>query len=138
MTDDLVARIADVLPPVRVSEVVADWPADEREIYRTPDGLSLTETRERLDRLRREKAARAVLDVLGIPVAPRQPGAWDIGDPEPEGVTGLVDETDGCDGCSPHWGKTDSGEYKGYKDGGKVYLSWAELVRRWGPLKEAE
>lgn len=64
-------------------------------------------------------------------------GTWDMGDPEPVGVGGVDDDTDGdCDGCSPHWGRTYQGEWKGYKDGGKVYLDWAELVRRWGPVTE--
>ena len=63
--------------------------------------------------------------------------AFDMGSEEPESVTGLRDYTDGdCDDCSPYWGRTYSGEWKGYKDGGKVYLDWAELVRRWGPLTE--
>jgi hypothetical protein len=63
-------------------------------------------------------------------------GKWDIGDPEPEGVTSVLDyaECDDYDHGSSHWGRTSGGEWKGYKDGGKVYLSWAELTRRWGPL----
>ncbi|MBT0771749.1 hypothetical protein KIH74_22605 [Kineosporia sp. J2-2] len=64
MTDDLVARIADVLPPVRVSEVVAEWPADEAELCRSYDYDSIAERNEKLDQLRREKAARRVLEVL--------------------------------------------------------------------------
>jgi hypothetical protein len=36
---------------------------------------------------------------------------------------------------SPEWHRTmDGQEWKGYKGGGKDYLSWPELVRRWGPL----
>lgn len=35
---------------------------------------------------------------------------------------------------SPEWHRTTSRGWKGYKDGGKEYLSWPELVRRWGPL----
>lgn len=65
------------------------------------------------------------------------PRAWDIGAPEPDAVTGVHDGTDGdCDGCSPSWGRTYQSQWKGYKDGGKVYLEWAELVRRWGPVTE--
>lgn len=62
--DDLVARIADVLPTPQVSEIVGKWPADERDYFRTGDWMSFSDRREKLDRLRREKAARAVLDVL--------------------------------------------------------------------------
>ncbi len=66
---------------------------------------------------------------------------WDVGDPEPPpDVIGVRDYTDGdCDGCSPHWGRTvnDPGTWKGYKDGGKVYLSWADLTRHWGPVTAA-
>ncbi len=62
--------------------------------------------------------------------------SWDIGDPEPEGVNAVRDYTDGDDDSSPSWGRTYAGEWKGYKDGGKTYLDWAELVRRWGPVKE--
>lgn len=36
----------------------------------------------------------------------------------------------------PEWHRTMDGDWKGYKDGGKEYLSWPELVRRWGPLTE--
>lgn len=69
-------------------------------------------------------------------MASDQPRGWDIGDPEPEGVGSVHDGTDGDEGCSPSWGRTYDGEWKGYKDGGKVYLDWAELVRRWGPVEE--
>jgi hypothetical protein len=64
---------------------------------------------------------------------------WDTGDQPPDDtVIGLCDYTDGqdCNGCSNAWGRVTgrNGEWKGYKDGGKVYLDWAELTRRWGPL----
>lgn len=68
---------------------------------------------------------------------------WDIGDPEPgEDVLGVLDYTADeydpndleCDD-RPGWGRTYHGDWKGYK-GGKIYLGWDELVRRWGPLKE--
>lgn len=62
------------------------------------------------------------------------PRAWDIGDSEPEGVIGVHDGTDNDGDDSPRWGRTYSGDWKGYKNGGKVYLDWAELVRRWGPV----
>lgn len=63
---------------------------------------------------------------------------WDIGDPEPAGVTAVDDNT--CEPDDPDsglWGRTVNGqEWKGYKNGFKVYLSWDELVRRWGPVFE--
>lgn len=65
------------------------------------------------------------------------PQTWDIGDPEPEGVQAVRDYTADCwdsgDPNSPDWGRTYDGEWKGSKDG-SIYLSWAELVRRWGPV----
>lgn len=64
---------------------------------------------------------------------------WDIGDDEPEGVTHVHDDTDDeDDGNSSHWGRTDRGEWKGYKMGYKIYLDWPELVRRWGPVGEVD
>ena len=68
---------------------------------------------------------------------------WDMGDAEPD-VTAVWDYTDpggsaeGWGNDSARWGRTAQGEWKGYKDGGKVYLEWAELVRRWGPLTRAD
>lgn len=63
---------------------------------------------------------------------------WDMGDAEPEtDVTKVLDCTapaDPEDADSDSWGRTYSGDWKGYKNGGKVYLDWAELVRRWGPV----
>lgn len=61
---------------------------------------------------------------------------WDIGDPEPEGVLAVTDGTDTDGEDSDTWGHTHSGEWKGYKNGGKIYLDWPELVRRWGPVTE--
>ena len=68
---------------------------------------------------------------------------WDLGDPEPgEDVLSVLDYTD--EGYQPNgwerddnprWGRTYDGRWKGYK-GGKIYLSWDELTRRWGPLQE--
>src|SRR6478735_5674636 len=62
-------------------------------------------------------------------------GRWDTGDPQPDdNVIGICDYTDGqdCSGCSNAWGKVvRSNEWKGYKDGGTVYLDWDELTRRW-------
>ena len=60
---------------------------------------------------------------------------WDMGDTEPAGIDAVTDYSDDDGECdSARWGRTTSGEWKGYKNGGKVYLSWAELVRRWGPV----
>ncbi len=62
---------------------------------------------------------------------------WDIGDPEPEpDVIVVLDGTDSDGEDNPDWGRTYDGDWKGYKNGGKVYLDWAELVRRWGPVSE--
>lgn len=65
--------------------------------------------------------------------------SWDVGDPEPDesvlAVRDLIDDDD-SDGCSPHWGRTYSREWKGYKGGNSRYLSWQELLRRWGPVVE--
>ncbi len=67
---------------------------------------------------------------------------WDVGDPEPDGVTAVHDHTHtpwdhgDWDRDSSRWGRTVNGEWKGYKNGGKAYLDWAELVRRWGPVVE--
>ena len=68
----------------------------------------------------------------------RGPARWDLGSGEPpEEVQAVLDYTAEGEGeDSPHWGRTASG-WKGYKDGGKVYLDWPELVRRWGPVAEA-
>ena len=64
--------------------------------------------------------------------------SWDIGDPEPEGVTHVHDDSDDDgDGNSSHWGRT-AVDWKGYKAGYKTYLSWAELVRRWGPVRKVD
>lgn len=59
----------------------------------------------------------------------------DYAQPEPpEGVNSVTDETEGDGEDSNQWGRTFDGEWKGYKDGGKCYLGWDELVRRWGPI----
>lgn len=67
---------------------------------------------------------------------------WDIGDPEPpDDVIGVSDYTapdsdTSYDPDAPTWGRTAQHGWKGYKNGGKTYLDWAELVRRWGPVTE--
>lgn len=65
-------------------------------------------------------------------------GPWDIGSNESD-VSAVLDYTheytdDDYDCDSSRWGRTVNGEWKGYKNGGKVYLDWSELARRWGPL----
>ncbi|EHK86399.1 hypothetical protein [Rhodococcus pyridinivorans] len=67
---------------------------------------------------------------------------WDIGDPEPaEDVTAVFsvhfDDTDEYEGGVPlRFGRTYSGDWKTYLFGGKAYYDWAELVRRFGPVRE--
>lgn len=70
--------------------------------------------------------------------APSGRRSWDIGDPEPEGVTRVYDHTHPADIDEEPalWGRTAGGDWKGYKNGGKIYLDWPELVRRWGPVEE--
>ena len=57
-----------------------------------------------------------------------------MGDPDPHEIVILTDSTEQTDESSPAWARTFDGDWKGYKDGGKVYLSWEELTRRYGPL----
>ncbi len=77
---------------------------------------------------------------------PRGPRRWDVGSEHPPvDVQVLADHTaeddvrDDQDSWT--WGRVSAPDaggavWKGYKNGGKVYLDWAELVRRWGPLAE--
>lgn len=65
---------------------------------------------------------------------------WDIGDPYEEldtmptrlQSTWFHDLT----GNTLRFTLTMQGEWKGYVDGTKVYLSWPELLRRFGPVRE--
>ena len=72
------------------------------------------------------------------------PRTFDMGDPEPEDVQKLVDyrvddyEPDCPEGWSPYWSRTEHHGWKGYTDGGKSYIRWDELARRYGPLSEQE
>lgn len=66
---------------------------------------------------------------------------WDIGDQDPGPDVDEVfslEFTD--DDCQPwRFGRTyQPDEWKGYIGGGKVYYPWAELVRRFGPVREAQ
>lgn len=68
---------------------------------------------------------------------------WDIGDPEPKGVHEVAsiefDDTDDfCRGVPLIIGKTFAGEWKTYLFGGDVYYDWAEMVRRFGPVREVK
>lgn len=66
---------------------------------------------------------------------------YDMGDertvPPPQ-VWGLSDYTAPDNEQDAYvWGRVtgrNGYEWKGYKNGGKVYLDWPELLRRWGPL----
>lgn len=69
---------------------------------------------------------------------------FDIGDPEPEDVTSVIEvdelghlirfEDEG--GSYSTWARTSNGSgWKGYK-GGKEYRDWPDLVRRFGPVME--
>lgn len=72
------------------------------------------------------------------------PRTFDMGDPEPEDVQSLVDyrEDQYDPECTtdwyPYWGRADHKGWKGYANGGKTYIEWDELVRRYGPLREEE
>ena len=62
---------------------------------------------------------------------------WDMGDPEPaelETVITSFGETE--DGRDLDFGRCSDGTWKGYVFGRKCYLSWPELLRRFGPLVE--
>ena len=64
---------------------------------------------------------------------------WNIGDADPgTDVTSVATVEIDDEDCRPiYFGRTHSDdEWKGYDRGGKVYLSWAELVRRYGPIAE--
>ena len=61
--------------------------------------------------------------------------SWDIGTPEPEGVGAVNDYTypdDLEDQDSPSWGRTYDGDWKGYKNGSKVYLLAKDPRCLWG------
>lgn len=66
---------------------------------------------------------------------------YDLGDEQnvpPSHVWGLSDHTAPDNEQDAYvWGRVKGRggqQWKGYKNGGKVYLDWPELLRRWGPL----
>lgn len=64
---------------------------------------------------------------------------WDIGDSDPGVLVQLVKTTEITDdyGDPIQFGrKVDPDLWKGYDRGEKIYLSWIELVRRYGPITE--
>lgn len=61
---------------------------------------------------------------------------WDLGDQQPPNVRWVVESAEDVSGeDSPHWALTSIGVWKGYKNGSKVYLDWATVLRRWGPVE---
>lgn len=86
-----------------------------------------------------DRAADALDDLDGLPPAPL-PQSWDIGDEDPGERVNTVKtaEITDEDSRSIVFGRTyETDEWKGYVHGGKVYYSWAELVRRYGPIENA-
>ncbi|MCD2099590.1 hypothetical protein QNA24_29935 [Rhodococcus qingshengii] len=69
---------------------------------------------------------------------------WDIGDPEPgddvlEVASIEFDDIDEYDSGVPlRFGRTYAGEWKTYLFGGKSYYNWADVVRRFGPVREVK
>lgn len=74
------------------------------------------------------------LIAAGYGLLPVEPVAWHH-TPEPEGVQVVNDDTDNEGEDQNRWARTNNGTgWKGYKNGGSVYLEWEELERRWGPI----
>lgn len=85
------------------------------------------------------RVADALDDLDGLPPAPL-PQSWDVGDEDPGNRVNAVRTTEitDADNRSIEFGRTyEPDEWKGYVHGGKVYYSWAELVRRYGPIENA-
>lgn len=79
-----------------------------------------------------------------LPEVTSVPGVYDLGSPEPAGVDQVVECDEHGHPYIRHWAEdedytwsktTDGTRWKGYKDG-KEYRTWADLVRRYGPLTE--
>jgi hypothetical protein len=79
---DLVALVADLIPKPAVSAYVADWPQDEQDYYRDHRG-SFTDCNRELDRMRQEKAARAILAALKIDLGQPDDSDHDGDTPKP-------------------------------------------------------
>lgn len=84
-------------------------------------------------RIDRYKAMAEGVIAAGYRKVSAEPPAWHH-TPEPEGVQIVSDDTDDDGDDSSRWARTMDGQWKGYKNGGKVYLEWVELERRWGPI----
>lgn len=99
--------------------------------------VHVNDMQEVLNRLEKNILAAALPEVTSVP------GVYDLGAPEPAGVDHVVEcdefgepDVRGDSANEPTWSKTTDGtRWKGYKDG-KEYRSWADLVRRYGPLTE--
>lgn len=88
-----------------------------------------------------EAAQDEIERLIGEKEALRERLEWEQHEPDDD-VIGVDDHTapdNEQDGYT--WGRVHKAgeggphsEWKGYKNGGKVYLDWPELVRRWGPL----
>ncbi|KQO98406.1 hypothetical protein [Leifsonia sp. Leaf264] len=68
-TDERIKAVADAIlgevgTLIRESNHVADWPADEQELYRNGDWRSFTDRRDQLSRMIAEKAAVAALAAI--------------------------------------------------------------------------
>ncbi len=64
-------------------------------------------------------------------------GPWQGEDPEPVGVRVVLDGTEdrvSDVANSDVWNLTTHGTWKGRKDDQWVYLSWGELLKRWGTV----
>lgn len=81
---------------------------------------------------------------VALPEVTSVPGVYDLGAREPAGVDHVVECDEHGHPYIRHWAEdedytwsktTDGTRWKGYKDG-KEYRSWADLVRRYGPLTE--
>lgn len=65
---------------------------------------------------------------------------WYMGDPEPPedviGVVSMCEIFDDDDDGRMVFGRTLKSGWKSYLNGGKIYLGWDEVVRRFGPVFE--
>lgn len=83
--EDVARAILEALgPSPREDRVVADWPADERDLYRDGGWRDFSERTDRLHALRARKAAMAAVSALTR--TPEQPGENGEGDECDEGA----------------------------------------------------